>query len=132
MIISACYILYYQKHILVMVDIACNSILSTLLFSDLQKNSTFWGFSYKIPVDTRIKNYPNLMINTPKRHTSHLKPLICMYLENKGYGRGSSFTMAMPFRHWAFCMKKTTNVEFFCKALYIPKRSCNIQKDFIP
>ena len=34
-------------------------------YSALQKNLTFLGFSYKMPIDARVENYPNVMINAP-------------------------------------------------------------------
>ena len=41
-----------------------------------------------------------------KQNIPHLKPLICAYLENDGYGHGSSFTLATPFCGTPFCVKK--------------------------
>ena len=32
-------------------------------YSALQKNLTFGGFSYKMPIDARVENYPKIMIN---------------------------------------------------------------------
>ncbi len=34
-----------------------------LAYSALQKNLTFWGFSYKMPIDASVESNPNVMIN---------------------------------------------------------------------
>ena len=36
-----------------------------MMYSALQKNWTFWGFSYKMPIHARVENYLNVMINAP-------------------------------------------------------------------
>ena len=42
-----------------MPDVSC--IFCTDMYSALQKNWTFLRFSYKMPIDARVENYPNII-----------------------------------------------------------------------